>query len=165
MELAFARQLMKGIRQIHEMDVVHRDLKPQNIFITQEDVLKIGDFGLSRHVKDRHKKDEGEVGTALYCAPEGGARATKSADIFSAALIILELLCPPFKTFMERAEVLGAFRDRGELPAHIDEHLAEHAKLLRAMACRDPVERPSAQKVHQMLKQMNSQTKLEPINE
>jgi len=155
LELAFARQLMKGIRQIHEMDVVHRDLKPQNIFITQEDVLKIGDFGLSRHLKDRHKKEEGEVGTALYCAPEGGARATKPADIFSAALIILELLCPPFKTHMERVQVLGAFRDRGELPAHINEHHAAHAGLLGAMAHRDPAGRPSAQQVHQRLKQLN----------
>merc|ERR1719343_785756 len=61
LELAFAKQLMKGIREIHAVDMVHRDVKPQNLFVTHDDILKIGDFGLSRRASD-NLKGEGNVG-------------------------------------------------------------------------------------------------------
>jgi serine/threonine protein kinase len=160
LELSFAKQLIKGIKQIHAADLVHRDLKPQNIFITPEDVLKIGDFGLSRHAHEINDREKGAVGTAAYCAPEGGARATAAADIFSAALVILELLCPPFGTAMERQQVLGAFRDHHRLPVHIDESLPEHARLLREMARHDPEKRPTASEVHAELKRLGADNKL-----
>jgi serine/threonine protein kinase len=165
LELAFAKQLMKGVKQIHAADMVHRDLKPQNIFVTQEDVLKIGDFGLSRHAQDSSDQERGDVGTAAYCAPEGGARATASADIFSAALIILELFCPPFGTAMERREVLGAFRDHHTLPAHIERTLPDHAALLRRMAHHSPEKRPTANEAHAELKRLGADNKFGPICE
>jgi serine/threonine protein kinase len=165
LELAFAKQLMKGIKQIHAADMVHRDLKPQNIFISHDDVLKIGDFGLSRHASEIQDEERGEVGTAAYCAPEGGARATASADMFSAALIILELLCPPFSTAMERKVVLGAFREQNALPSHIDNNLPEHAALIRNMGHHDPGSRPTASEAHAELKRLGSDTKLGPIIE
>merc|ERR1719401_3055886 len=86
LELAFAKHLMKGIREIHGADMVHRDLKPQNLFVTHDQVLKIGDFGLARHAGDGHARERGTVGTPAYAAPEGGACAAQPADIFSAAL-------------------------------------------------------------------------------
>jgi len=154
LELTFAKQLMKGIRAIHAVDMVHRDLKPQNLFVQQGDVLKIGDFGLSRSQCDRRDGERGKVGTPAYCAPEGGAKAGCSADIFSAALIILELLCPPFSTSMERAQVLEALRERGELPAHVDRVLPEHGALLRRMVSRCPDDRPTAEEVYAELKRL-----------
>jgi len=165
LELVFAKHLMKGIRAIHAADMVHRDLKPQNIFVTHEDVLKIGDFGLSRHACDLHDIEKGKVGTPAYCAPEGGINATSSADIFSAALIILELLCPPFTTSMERVTVLQAFRERSALPPHVDERLPHHAGLLRKMASHNPDDRPTAEEVHQTLKRLGIGGALEPIPE
>jgi len=162
LEFAFAKQLMKGIKQIHAADMVHRDLKPQNIFISYEDVLKIGDFGLSRHASESKDEERCEVGTAAYCAPEGGARAAASADIFSAALIILELLCPPFSTTMERRAVLGAFREQHALPSHIEDKLPEHASLIRKMAHQDPGSRPTASEAHAELKRLASDNKLGP---
>jgi len=153
LELVFAKQLLKGIRDIHSADMVHRDLKPQNLFVTQEDVLKIGDFGLARQGGPQ-ETERGLVGTPAYAAPEGGASARWHADIYSAALIILELLCPPYGTVMERVKVLEAFRERQEVPAFVDAGLPEHAALLRRMARRNPEDRPSAEEVHAELKRI-----------
>lgn len=52
------------------------------------------------------------IGTPGYTAPEGGALCTEKADVFSASLILLELLCPRFKTAMERYKTLENFRLR-----------------------------------------------------
>eukprot|EP00927_Polykrikos_kofoidii_P014024 TRINITY_DN16112_c0_g1_i1.p1 TRINITY_DN16112_c0_g1~~TRINITY_DN16112_c0_g1_i1.p1 ORF type:complete len:1073 (-),score=162.04 TRINITY_DN16112_c0_g1_i1:193-3333(-) len=150
LELTFAKHLMKGIREIHAAGMVHRDVKPQNLFVTTDEVLKVGDFGLACRVTDDDEK--GKVGTPAYCAPEGGARAASPADIFSASLVILELLCPTFSTGMERACVFEAFRERTELPQHIETRLPNHAALLRRMAHRDPAKRPTAAEVHAELK-------------
>jgi len=153
LELAFAKQLMKGIRDMHRVSVVHRDIKPQNVFITQDEVLKIGDLGLSRDEKMGRSRERGTVGTPAYIAPEGGAQATAKADVFSAALIVLELLCPPFATGMERARVFEALRERNNVPDHIDTGLPKHGKLLREMAQVAPEDRPSAKEVYDKLRQ------------
>ena len=42
------RQLLSGLKHIHEKGLIHRDIKPANIFINERDVLKIGDFGLAK---------------------------------------------------------------------------------------------------------------------
>lgn len=52
------------------------------------------------------------IGTPGYTAPEGGALCTEKADVFSASLILLELLCPRFGTAMERYKTLENFRVR-----------------------------------------------------
>lgn len=52
------------------------------------------------------------IGTPGYTAPEGGALCTEKADVFSAALILLELLCPRFGTAMEKYKTLENFRTR-----------------------------------------------------
>lgn len=165
LELSFAKQLMKGIREIHAADMVHRDVKPQNLFVQDDDVLKIGDFGLSRRGSDSRDGEKGKVGTPAYCAPEGGANAGAPADIFSAGLVILELLCPPFNTFMERAQVLEALRERGDVPEHIRLNLPHHARLLRRMVSREPENRPTAGEVHAELKRLNASGGLSPILE
>jgi len=44
----FFKQLMNGLKHIHERNLIHRDIKPANIFINEGKVLKIGDFGLAK---------------------------------------------------------------------------------------------------------------------
>ena len=42
------KQLLNGLKHIHEKGLIHRDIKPANIFINEQQVLKIGDFGLAK---------------------------------------------------------------------------------------------------------------------
>ena len=47
-----ALQLLKGLRHIHSLGVIHCDLKPENIFLDENNTVKIGDFGLARSFLD-----------------------------------------------------------------------------------------------------------------
>lgn len=74
-----------------------------------QNVSSINSF--AKHIVDSVASvNEGFIGTPVYTAPEGGAKCTEKADVFSAALILLELLCPRFGTVMERYETLNNFR-------------------------------------------------------
>lgn len=63
------RQILEGVRYIHEQRVVHRDLKLENFFISEQMTVKIGDFGLASALPLRARR-KSICGTPHYMAPE-----------------------------------------------------------------------------------------------
>ena len=91
--LQILKQMCSAVAYFHDKGLIHRDLKPDNIFI-QEDTIKIADFGL---VTNKGKHSTNRVGTELYMAPEVTAEKgdyDNKVDIYSLGLIFLELLVP-----------------------------------------------------------------------
>lgn len=83
--------LIQGLKHIHDNDLLHLDIKPDNIFIGMDEVCKLGDFGLTVNVKNGEVSNARE-GDAKYLAPELlEGKYTKAADIFSLGMTILEL--------------------------------------------------------------------------
>ncbi|KAJ3100991.1 hypothetical protein HDU97_001747 [Phlyctochytrium planicorne] len=81
----------QGLEYIHGLDIVHLDLKPGNLFITEDGGLKIGDFGLATRcpVSDGFERE----GDRTYIAPEIlVSQYGKPCDIFSLGLIVLEMM-------------------------------------------------------------------------
>jgi membrane-associated tyrosine/threonine-specific cdc2-inhibitory kinase len=81
------RDIASGLKVLHEHDIVHLDIKPDNIFITEDGVLKIGDFGMAGKVTSSSQPSsrEGDLeGDAKYMAKEllSSADRLPSADIF-----------------------------------------------------------------------------------
>ncbi len=67
----YAIQISSGLHKAHETGIVHRDLKPANIFITQDDQIKIIDFGLAKAVRGTQLTKTGiTLGTVPYMSPE-----------------------------------------------------------------------------------------------
>ncbi|KAF2488487.1 Pkinase-domain-containing protein [Lophium mytilinum] len=88
-----ARQLLEGLEYIHRNDIIHRDVKLQNLLLTAKGVLKLADFGLSRPFSARPLTPG--VVTIWYRAPEillGTKYYSTPIDLWSAGLIIGELL-------------------------------------------------------------------------
>ncbi|KAG5860442.1 cyclin-dependent protein kinase [Encephalitozoon hellem] len=88
-------QLICGVHYLHRMNVVHRDLKPQNILVTSDGVLKIADFGLSRSLEIRVPPYSSEVVTLWYRSPEllmGSTSYKFYVDIWSLGCIIYEMI-------------------------------------------------------------------------
>ena len=64
----FFVQMMRGLAALHELKIVHRDIKCANIFLTKEGVLKLGDLNVSK-VAERGMLQT-QTGTPYYCSPE-----------------------------------------------------------------------------------------------
>src|SRR5262245_16087645 len=118
----YASQLCAGLSAAHERGIVHCDLKPENLFITGADRIKILDFGLARLTEERPGEPAPTVtlslqsdaiirGTLGYLAPEQVRRAAvdQRADLFALGAILYEMLCGrrAFQT-NNPAEALGA---------------------------------------------------------
>jgi CheY-like chemotaxis protein len=95
--VSIIRQLFDAVAYLHSQGILHRDLKPSNILLTREGVLKLGDFGISRDVKEMLNmhltQDASLIGTPPYMAPEQllGAEASELTDQYSLGRTIVSI--------------------------------------------------------------------------
>lgn len=90
-----------ALKHAHDRGVIHRDLKPSNLFLTEDDQVKLVDFGIARLFgATQLTAEHAVVGTADYMAPEQaeGARPTIKSDLYSLGSVMYALLTgrPPF---------------------------------------------------------------------
>ena len=91
----YGRQILIGLARLHQAGIIHRDLKPFNFLITDEDMLKIGDFGLSLlRGESLPAPDNLKVGSPFYAAPEQEQdpdRVDSRADLYSVGVTLYRL--------------------------------------------------------------------------
>lgn len=102
-----AEQVMLGVLNAleysHRMGIIHRDIKPGNIMISEQGLVKVMDFGIARALDDSATtmtQSQGVVGTAQYLPPEQarGEQVDMRSDLYSAGCVLYEMLTgrPPF---------------------------------------------------------------------
>lgn len=92
--LRIAIEIAKGLQHAHRQGVIHRDLKTDNLMLTEHGIVKITDFGLARILSDEHPTgDEETVGTIAYLSPERaqGLPVDLACDIYSLGIVLIEL--------------------------------------------------------------------------
>ena len=119
--LRISKQICAGLAAAHEVGVIHRDIKPQNILIEPTGGLKIMDFGIARLTEDRGMTATGTViGTPDYMSPEQarGIPLDFRSDIYSTGVVLYEIFTGslPFEGDSPIAVVLKHVNDAPPLP-------------------------------------------------
>jgi eukaryotic-like serine/threonine-protein kinase len=93
-------QLCNGLAYAHARKVIHRDIKPANVFVSREKVIKLGDFGIARVMRELEIRQTDVRGTPLYMSPEqiNGTNINHRADLYAVGCTLFELCTgqPPF---------------------------------------------------------------------
>ena len=88
-------QLTSAVQHAHENQIIHRDIKPQNVLVKDDGTVKITDFGIAlAHDAVQLTQNDAVLGSAHYLAPETtrGEPASNQIDIYALGIVFYELL-------------------------------------------------------------------------
>lgn len=140
----YMMQLLKGCQYLHNNRVIHRDLKLGNIFLNDDMVVKIGDFGLATKIEFDGERKKTLCGTPNYIAPEVLCKKGHSyeVDVWSLGCILYTLLVgkPPFETSCLKDTYNRIKKNNYTIPWHIN---PAAASLIKRMLHADPAQRPT----------------------
>jgi serine/threonine protein kinase len=158
----YGAELADALGYVHERGLVHRDVKPANVLISEDGRVHLADFGIARLVDSAHETRTGDVlGTPAYFAPEQVAGETVGplADIYALGIVLIECLTGrrPFEGTAVEVAMARVARDP-EIPADLPD---SWRNLLAAMTRRDPAARPTAAQVASALRRLAAGESLE----
>jgi serine/threonine protein kinase len=115
-----AREVCQALAQAHAHNIIHRDIKPTNILISQKGEVKISDFGVARGEALPHLTSTGTViGTPFYMSPEqaSGKKLTTQSDIYSLGIVLYEMVTGKKPFVGENTHAITAQLIRGKYPS------------------------------------------------
>ena len=93
--LQYFYQICRGLQYIHSKNIIHRDIKSQNIFLMKNGKIKIGDFGIAKALTNTKNNATTIIGTPYYFSPEiiNGESYNYKTDIWSLGVVLYEMCC------------------------------------------------------------------------
>jgi tetratricopeptide (TPR) repeat protein/predicted Ser/Thr protein kinase len=137
-----ALQILKGLAVAHTEQVIHRDLKPQNIVVSEDDRVYIMDFGIARSMEQSGLTQTGAVvGTLEYMSPEQakGEKVDSRSDLYAFGLIFYEMLTgvSAFKGETALATLYRRINERPVPPSQVDSKIPAELSAI-VVKCLDP---------------------------
>jgi serine/threonine protein kinase len=149
-------QIAGALEAVHAQEILHRDVKPGNILVTEDGTATLTDFGISRSICGDVTADSGVVGgTPAFMAPEvaRGEDATPASDVFSLGATLFKAVegTPPFGNADNQRRTLHQAAEYKLLPFS---RAGPLTLVLSALLQRDPTQRPDAAAAREMLQEL-----------
>lgn len=165
--LNYVIQIAEAIYCAHENNIIHRDIKPQNIIINRENVPKVTDFGIAQGVNKNTNTEKDIIGSVHYFSPEQarGEGTDERSDIYSLGILIYEMLTGelPFDGENPISIALKQVHEPIDLASRINEDVPYQLdNIILKMTKKDPEDRYSSlTEVIQDLKELEKKTDME----
>lgn len=113
--LDYISQVLLGVKEMHELGVLHNDLKPDNLYLLYDGTIRIVDFGAATHISNKEEKHI--LGTVNYLAPEviTNKKYSVLSDIYSLGIIFYELLTGEVPFIGENSKEVLKAHSKGEI--------------------------------------------------
>ncbi|KAG0601858.1 hypothetical protein M758_11G143500 [Ceratodon purpureus] len=139
----YCRDVVAGLMYLHKNNIIHGDIKPENLLVSADGHIKICDFGVSRKFEDGNDELRRSPGTPVYTAPEcclGLTYHGKAADVWAlgCTLYCMVLGSYPFKGDNLQSTYDKIVNDSLYIPDHMEPDLAD---LLTGLLCKDACKR------------------------
>lgn len=149
----FFIQISLGLAYIHSKNILHRDLKPMNIFLKKNNLIKIGDLGVAKMLQTNTKALT-YIGTPYYLSPEvcEGKPYNSKSDVWALGCILYELctLKKPFNAFNQAALCMKIIEGK-YIPLNKVQNIPKYSKnlgnMINCMLKRDYMERPLMEEI------------------
>jgi serine/threonine-protein kinase len=141
-------QICAGIGFAHRAGLVHADVKPQNILVTKDDIVKVTDFGIAQAFSDSKPTEKQAVvwGSPHYFAPEQaqGEKPTPASDVYSIGIVLFEMLSGrlPYMGADQQQLALAHIRERVPLVSEFNPAVPEAlAQIVYKVMSKEPAAR------------------------
>ncbi|KAJ8290465.1 hypothetical protein GJAV_G00013180 [Gymnothorax javanicus] len=144
-------QIASAVAHIHNVGVLHRDIKTLNIFLTKTNLIKLGDYGLAKKLGSQLSMAESFVGTPYYMSPElcQGVKYSFKSDIWAVGCVLFELLTltRTFEATNPLNLCVKIVQGNWTMEVNSDVYSSELIKLLYTCLDQDPEKRPTADQI------------------
>ncbi|KAM9474782.1 serine/threonine-protein kinase PLK2b [Clarias gariepinus] len=146
----YLRQTVSALKYLHDQEILHRDLKLGNLFVSDSMELKVGDFGLAAKLEPVSNRRKTICGTPNYLSPEVLNKQGHGweSDIWALGCVMYTLLQgkPPFETNNLKETYRSIKEARYSLPSSLS---LQARQLIASMLSRDPADRPRLDEIAQ----------------
>lgn len=127
--IEYALQICSALSSAHKNGIIHRDIKPQNILVNENDVAKITDFGIAKSVSSHAESDSQVIGSVYYVSPEQakGEKLDQRTDIYSFGIMLYEMLTGelPYKGEKSISVALKHINEQITPPKRLNNEISE----------------------------------------
>ncbi|KAK2862324.1 hypothetical protein Q5P01_001857 [Channa striata] len=137
-------QIAMALQYLHERNILHRDLKTQNIFLTKTNIIKVGDLGIARVLENQNDMASTLIGTPYYMSPElfSNKPYNHKSDVWALGCCVYEMSTLKHAFNAKDMNSLVYRIVEGKLPQMPSKYDSQLGDLIKRMLCKRPEDRP-----------------------